>query len=139
MKRLTLTFRNILSAFPSFLISLIPIFKACPPCPLCMPKYAAILSLLGLPLADYSHYLTPLMLLSMAFTLWSLHYQAKKFSFDHGPFCLCLSAIALLILNRFLFTFTWGAYGGLGLFFIAIVWNQQRLQKSKAPHSNCSH
>ena len=70
--------KNFFLGIPALLVSLLAVLKSCPPCPICMPKYAAILSFFGIPLAAYSQYLVPVMLLSMTFTLGTLFGRPKS-------------------------------------------------------------
>ncbi len=61
--------KSALANTPTFIMSLVPVFKSCPPCPVCMPKYAALFAFFGLELADYSAYLEPLMITTMLVSL----------------------------------------------------------------------
>lgn len=57
--------KSVLANTPTLIMSLVPVCKSCPPCPVCMPKYAALFAFFGLALADYSAYLEPLMITTM--------------------------------------------------------------------------
>ena len=78
--------KNVTANITTFFAALIPVFKSCPPCPLCMPKYAALFSFFGLELADYSHYLIPIMILSMLVSLGSMLFQAFSKGLSIYPF-----------------------------------------------------
>ncbi|MCH1430573.1 MAG: hypothetical protein GWP59_08540 [Chlamydiales bacterium] len=133
MKKIKEILKNISSSITTLLLALVPVFKSCPPCPLCMPKYAAILSFFGIPLADYNHILTPIMLASMAITIASLAYQAKKYSFNY--FATALSSVSCLwiITARFYFESVEWSYVGMGALLVAIVKNQKDLNARKTP------
>lgn len=96
--------QNIRSYFTNgitFLTALIPVFKSCPPCPICMPKYAAIFAFFGLQLADYSQYLIPVMLLSMGLSLSTMLSQSLQRKLSTVPFYLTLSASVTLLISKF--------------------------------------
>ena len=85
----------------TFISALIPVFKSCPPCPICMPKYAALFALFGLELADYSHYLMPVMFFSMFISLASMLQQSKQRRLSILPFYLGLISSSLLFASKF--------------------------------------
>lgn len=126
----------------AFLVSLLSVLKSCPPCPVCMPKYAAILSFFGIPLADYNHYLIPLMLASMGFTLIMMYWQAKKSSLSYLPLVLSVSACSLIIASKYLFHLPMVTYSAMGLFLIGVVLGQHNLKKAStccASHKKQAH
>jgi len=87
----------------TFLSALIPVFKSCPPCPICMPKYAALFAFFGLELADYSQYLIPLMLVSMMISLSSMYNQVLKKNITSTPFYIASISSVTLLASKFYF------------------------------------
>ena len=85
----------------TFIISLIPLFKSCPPCPICMPKYAALFGFFGLKLADYSYYLEPLMAISMLITLATMLYETKKEEKSYLPSLVATFCCAVIFTGKF--------------------------------------
>lgn len=130
-KRLT----SVTSTLSTLTLSFLPVLK-CPPCLLCMPKYAAILSFLGLELADYSHYLMPIMWLSMLVTVVSLKIQGPRYYGHAKPAFLAIIASLLILLGREkgidLLT-----YAGMGSLLIGMIWHQIAIAGHK--HTNCKH
>jgi hypothetical protein len=124
------------SALSTFFLALIPVFKSCPPCPLCMPKYAAILSFLGLPLADYSHYLTPIMFISMLITVISLMVQGYKHYNSRMPAFIALTACLIILISRNYESY-YVSYLGMSLLFLSLVFHQMKIKNKK--HSCCDH
>lgn len=123
-------------AISTFLLSLVPVFKSCPPCPMCMPKYAAVLSFLGVPLADYSHYLMPIMLVSMVFTIISLAIQGPKYYASGLSAYLALLACAIILIARYN-DLQAVNYLGMALLFAALVFHQFKMRQHK--ESCCNH
>lgn len=124
-------FKTVFASIPTLLAAIIPVFKSCPPCPMCMPKYAAILSLLGLELADYSHYLMPLMFVSMACTIFFMLRQCLDKKVTKLPLlCAVLSCTGLLmskyLLDNSIVTYVL-MFGLMG----SIVWHQFNLRQIK--------
>ncbi|SCA58345.1 Uncharacterized protein AB751O23_AA_00140 [Chlamydiales bacterium SCGC AB-751-O23] len=133
MDKIKETFKNFLNLISTLLLSLVPLFKSCPPCPLCMPKYAAILSFFGIPLAEYNHILTPLMLISMVATVISLAYQAKKYHFSYFSTILAASACLWIVGARYGLENIELSYVGMGALLVSIVKNQKDLSSKKTP------
>jgi hypothetical protein len=120
------------SSLSTLMLSLVPVLKSCPPCPLCMPKYAALLSFLGLPLADYSHYLTPFMVLSMLFTCGSMLWQAHRYTQEWRPAFLAIFSCSSLLLARHL-DLAFLSYSAMASLLFAVVLHQWKM---KAPHQH---
>lgn len=115
------------STLSTVALSLVPVLKSCPPCPLCMPKYAALLSFLGLPLADYSHYLTPLMIVSMFFTCSSMLWQSYRYSGEWRPAVMAIISCTTILLARS-FELHFLAYIAMGTLLVAVVLHQWKLK-----------
>lgn len=131
MKTLLHHLKNFFLGIPALLVSLLAVLKSCPPCPVCMPKYAAILSFFGIPLAAYSHYLVPVMLVSMTFTLGTLFWQVKKSSVSSVPLILAATAAALILTGQYLVHFPPLTYGAMALFLTGVLLGQRNMKKKK--------
>ena len=129
------------SSFMTFLLSLVPIFKSCPPCPVCMPKYAAIFAFFGLELADYSHYLIPMMLSLMLLSLGSMYTQIRKNHFSYHPLTAAVASSAMLLVSKYILDNTWLTYITMLSLITASIWHN-RLNKNicntpQAPEKKC--
>lgn len=109
----------------TFIISLVPIFKSCPPCPVCMPKYAALFALFGLELADYSHYLLPLMLICMLVSLSTMYVQITNTKLSFAPFVLAITASVTLLTSKYIFDVVWLSYFAMTWLIGATIWHHQ--------------
>lgn len=127
--------RSFINAIPGFLVSLIPLFKSCPPCPMCMPKYAAILSLLGLELADYSAYLTPLMLISFAYTIISTYIYRTRFGLSLAPWGILVAACGGILVSKFVLDAMNLVYAAMFVFFIGLIWHNSSMTKAEREHA----
>ena len=131
-----LTMNNVLKTIGlnsvTFLSSLIPVFKSCPPCPVCMPKYAALFAFFGLELGDYSGYLIPVMLIGMAVSVISIYYKCNKKGLKLYPFYLVLSSCLFIIVCKFMLDNTIGVYIGMFGLFIGVIQHHFLLKKNSA-------
>lgn len=114
----------------TFFSALIPIFKSCPPCPVCMPKYAMIFAFFGLELADYSAYLIPVMLGCTGVSLCSMYYQTKKKKTSFAPLFLALGSAATLLVAKFVFDNLLFTYVAMLGFFCAILLHYYYMSKN---------
>jgi len=121
--------KSFLSSIPAFFIALIPVFKSCPPCPLCMPKYAAVLSLLGLELSDYTAYLLPVMALSMLFTLFTIFHQSFSKKSNLKPFYLNLMSFFGIITFKYILDLSFVVYFFMFTLLVSILWHQYNMRK----------
>jgi len=117
------------SSFMTFLLSLVPIFKSCPPCPVCMPQYAAIFAFFGLELADYSHFLIPMMLSLMLLSLGSMYTQIRKNHLSYHPLIAAVAASAMLLVSKYMLDNTWLTYITMLSLITATIWHN-RLNKN---------
>ena len=117
------------SSFMTFLLSLVPIFKSCPPCPVCMPQYAAIFAFFGLELADYSHFLIPMMLSLMLLSLGSMYTQIRKNHLSYHPLIAAVAASAMLLVSKYMLDNTWLTYITMLSLITATIW-YNRLNKN---------
>ena len=115
----------------TFLVALVPVFKSCPPCPICMPKYAALFAFFGLELADYSQYLIPVMLLCMLISLGSIYYQTLKRQLTFYPLVIATSSCVFLLLFKYVFENTWGTYSMMLGLFVALIWHYHTLRNNQ--------
>lgn len=105
----------------TFMGSLVPVFKSCPPCAICMPKYAALFAFFGLELADYSQYLIPIMLASMLISLAIMYRQVKTFNLPPTLFYTALTASLTLIVSKFYFDSTPLSFIAMGTLLACII------------------
>ena len=122
----------------TFLLALVPVFKSCPPCPICMPKYAAIFAFFGLKLADYSQYLIPAMLVCMVITLASMCYQIRRKQLSWHPLGLASTSCGLLITFKYLISVPWLTYVMMFGLFSALIWHYHNINNSKQNDCCCS-
>ncbi len=120
----------------TLIISLIPVFKSCPPCPICMPKYAALFGFFGLKLADYSYYLEPLMLLSMVTTLITMFYQTQTTKISKTPVLVATISCLLLYVAKFILDHFWAIQFAMLSLLSAILLHYHYLSQQKACCAN---
>ncbi|MEE3002879.1 MAG: hypothetical protein VX335_00855 [Pseudomonadota bacterium] len=130
--------RAVYADFVTFVVSLIPVFKSCPPCPICMPKYAAIFAFFGLELADYSDYLVPIMLVALVLSLGSMYYQIVARKLNYYPFGIALSSCLCLLLCKYYFASEIGSYFAMGGLLIGLVIHYRSLNMKCCNSSNCT-
>ena len=90
------------SNISTFIIGYIPVFKSCPPCAICMPKYAALFGFFGLKLADYSYYLQPLMGISMLISIGSMLIQVNTKNAPVYPVIGATISCTILFLSKYI-------------------------------------
>ena len=122
--------RDIGSNLITFLGALVPVFKSCPPCPICMPKYAAIFAFFGLELADYSQYLAPIMVTSMVISLVSMFYQVHIRKLKYYTFVCAFFSSVLLLVSKFIFDNTLMAYIFMGTLIASVIYHYHYIQKN---------
>lgn len=129
--------RFIGSSLVTFLLALVPVFKACPPCPACMPIYAALLGTLGLELSDYSAYLVPVMIASILLSLGTMFYRIRESRLTYAPFILgCLACIMLMVF-KYVFDNTTATYVSLFSFICSIFWHHYTYKSLKKSSRKC--
>ena len=124
--------RNLASSVVTLIAALIPVFKSCPPCPVCMPKYAAIFAFFGLELSDYSHYLIPIMLVSMLISLTSMFYQIRHRKLKYYTFFTAFLSCLSLIISKFVFDHAMSSYICMSALLISMICHHKYIGK----HSN---
>jgi hypothetical protein len=131
MKKFFGTILRVFVTIPALIGSLLPVFKACPPCPVCMPIYCGILSLIGLEIADYAAYLAPIMIGSMCLTLGSLFYQAQRYHKNYLSFLVTSSSCCAIIIAKFTFDFLPVVYLGMAGLITGIILNRRAMKGLK--------
>ncbi len=119
----------------TYITALIPIFKSCPPCPVCMPQYAALFSLFGLKLADYSQYLIPIMLIGIGITLSSMYQQISIRQHPFITFYIALLASILLIIGKFIFDSNTLIYTAMLCLFTSTSYHHYKMRQKCCPTS----
>ena len=139
------TFKSLFAKLKLFFLNsvtvlgvIFPVFKSCPPCPMCMPKYAAILSLFGLKLSDYNHYIMPLMLISMLVSISTIGLQTYKKSLKLFPFICSFSSVCGILIFKYTFHIMWMTYISMFCFLIGTVLHHLSLNKWKGKQRSCS-
>ena len=130
--------KAIYADFVTFLVSLIPVFKSCPPCPICMPKYAAIFAFFGLELADYSDYLVPIMLGALILSLGSMYYQIISRGLKFNPFVIAVISCVLLLLCKYYIASDIGSYLAMLGLFIGLTMHYHALRNNCCSSNSCS-
>jgi hypothetical protein len=101
-------------------------------CPACWPRYAGLLSALGLGFVDYTPYLLPLTAAFLVVTLVTLAHRARSRR-GYGPLWLGLVSSGVILLGKFAFGSDVATYVGVGLLVAAAAWNSWPHQPGKAP------
>lgn len=130
-------FRSLWSSLSTLLIALVPVFKSCPPCPVCMPKYTALFAFFGLELADYSHYLAPVMLISMTFTLGSMFRQVKERKLPVSPLYTAFTSCIALLICRYVTDNTSGVYLSMLGLLGSVLLHTRSANRHHCPKSSC--
>ena len=118
---------SITENFMTFLTALVPVFKSCPPCAVCMPKYAAIFAFFGLELSDYSEYLLPAMLLFMIISLSSMLYRIINKKLSYYPFMLAIASCLLMLVFRYVLDSNVAVYITMASLLASIMWHNKML------------
>lgn len=96
-------FRFAVSNIATFFLAMVPVFNSCPPCPICVPKYAAVLALFGLKFGDYSAYLMPVMIISMFLTLRTLYLNLLSRGQSLALFYTAAVACVVMVVFKYIF------------------------------------
>lgn len=130
---------TLVASLLTYITALVPIFKSCPPCPVCMPQYAALFALFGLKLADYSQYLIPIMLLGMSVTLSTIYQQTTTRQHPFFTFYAALLASVILISGKFVFDNDTLVYSAMLCLFISTSYHHYQMRQTCCPTSTtCS-
>ena len=101
---------------------------SCAACPMCLPVYAGLLSLVGFELTELSVYFFPIMLGFLGWTLFLMTRQAIKLKTDIRPVALAAIAATAIV------TSTWHGYetliyACLVMFMGSVFWNKSILKR----------
>lgn len=106
----------IAASFPAIGTALLPKLA----CPLCLPAYATLLSVLGLEFFDYTPYLLPLTITFLTVALSALVIQARRVR-QWAALMISIPASAIVLLGKFAFELDWLTTVGIGLLVVAIL------------------
>jgi hypothetical protein len=99
---------------------------SCAVCPLCLPLYAGLLSIIGIELGHIHDFFFPIM---MAFALITLGLMARQIYLRHGswlPFQLASVSAIGMVASAF-YGYEYFLYACLALFMGSILWNKRTL------------
>ncbi|WP_157471684.1 hypothetical protein [Desulfuromonas sp. DDH964] len=119
---------RLLAAAPAVAVALLP--KAV--CPACWPAYAGLLGSMGIGLVDFSPYLLPLTVVTLAAVISSLGYRAGSRR-GFGPLLLGLLGAGAILLSKFLFASDLLLYGGIAFLIGASIWNSWPKRSGECP------
>ncbi len=113
---------DVMSGTGTVLLSLL----SCSICPLCLPLYAGLLSLIGLEIAEINHIFFPFMIAFATFTLGFMAYQIQTHHSKWTPF-MTASAASLGMIGSAYLGFEYLLYAFLALFMGSVLWNKRSL------------
>ena len=116
----------------TFLLSLVPVFKSCAPCPMCMPIYAGLCSLVGIKFADYSAYLMPVMIISMMLTLVLMHKQRQNLNLPLHPLLFAASSCISILTSKYWLNVDLLVYISMVGLFASTLWHQAILSQNRS-------
>ncbi|MDI9637495.1 MerC domain-containing protein [Kamptonema cortianum] len=99
---------------------------SCAACPLCLPIYAGLLSLIGIELAEVHEFFFPIM---MIFALLTIGFMAYQIYHHHGkwsPLALATAAAIGMASSAFM-GYEYLLYACLALFMGSVFWNKKNL------------
>lgn len=97
---------------------------SCAACPLCLPIYAGLLSLIGIELIDIHEYFFPVMITFSLLTLGFMAYQIYLHRSPWTPFKLAALAV-LGMISCSLLGYEYILYACLALFMGSIIWSKR--------------
>ncbi len=113
---------DIVSSTGTVVVSLL----SCAACPMCLPLYAGLLSLIGIELAAIHEFFFPLMVFFGLMTLGFMAYQIYNHHGNWAPFKLALGAALGMGASAF-WGYEYTLYGCLALFMGSIIWSKKSL------------
>lgn len=114
-------------------VALLSAVKACPPCPMCMPKYAALLAFFGLEGEHYIRSLALLTILFMCISLVSMYINTKRKQSPWYPLVLACISCGMILSSKYCIPqsmMIWGTYLGISTLFISTFLHHQSCKKS---------
>lgn len=113
---------DVFSGTGTVIISLL----SCAACPLCLPLYAGLLSLIGIELAEVHEFFFPIMMIFAIITIGFMTYQIYHHRGKWSP--LILAAIAAIGMAGAAFMgYEYLLYASLALFMGSVFWNKKTL------------
>jgi hypothetical protein len=113
---------DVLSGAGTAILSLL----SCAICPMCLPLYAGLLSIVGIELGNIHEYFFPIMLVFALITLGTMARQTYRHHGGWTPFKLAIGAALGMALSAF-YGFEYFLYAFLALFMGSILWNKKSL------------
>jgi hypothetical protein len=113
---------DVFSGTGTVLVSLL----SCAACPMCLPIYAGLLSVIGFELAEIHHLFFPIMLAFALITLGFMAHQIRTHHSKWSPFKLALAAAVGMIVSASL-GYEYLLYASLALFMGSVIWNKRAL------------
>jgi len=113
---------DVISGSGTVLLSLL----SCAVCPMCLPIYAGLLSVIGFELADIHHLFFPVMLAFAIITLGFMAYQIRAHHSRWSPFKLALVAAVGMIASAY-FGLEYLLYICLAFFMGSVIWNKRSM------------
>lgn len=107
---------------------------SCAVCPLCLPLYAGLLSLIGIELGNIHEFFFPIMIVFSLITLGFMAYQIYSHHGGWKPFTLAVSASLGMIISAF-HGYEYLLYACVAFFMGSILWNKKSLTHGK--HGCC--
>jgi hypothetical protein len=113
---------DVFSGTGTVLLSLL----SCAACPMCLPIYAGLLSVIGFELAEIHHIFFPVMLAFAIITLGLMAYQIRSHHGKWAPFQIAIfSAIGMVVASYLGLEYL--LYCFLALFMGSVIWNKRTL------------
>ncbi|MBP6952668.1 MAG: MerC domain-containing protein [Alphaproteobacteria bacterium] len=100
---------------------------SCAACPLCLPLYAGLLSIIGIELVEIHHFFFPIMMAFGCITLGSMAYQIYKHHGQWTPFHLAVGATLSMVTSAF-FGYEYLLYLSLAFFMGSVFWYKKSLR-----------
>lgn len=107
---------------------------SCAACPMCLPLYAGLLSLIGIELIDINEYFLPVMVTFSILTLGFMAYQIYNHRSPWAPFKLAILAVLGMIASA-LSGYEYALYACLAIFMGSIIWS--KLSHAHEEHGCC--
>ncbi len=120
---------DIVSGMGAFALSLL----SCALCPLCLPVYAGVLSLMGLEFTPLHHFLFPATAVFASFSLGFMAYQTYIHKGKWTPFGTAFVAVFCMLIATF-YDIDVLLYTSLALFMASLLWNKKSLVHHKGDH-----
>jgi cytochrome bd-type quinol oxidase subunit 1 len=95
-------------------------------CPMCLPLYAGLLSIIGIEIVDIHVYFFPVTIGFGLVTLGLMAYQIRTHNASWTPFQWALGAVAGMLVAAY-FGYEYLLYAFLVPFMGCIIWNKRKL------------